>query len=622
MRKKIVLVIILSFIISCTQFTWANEKENVIFVDHSKDSLLKTDYTQAEIEAEIAHRQRLEKRKLEKETQLAKLKLADKASSDVGTPNALPNITPTADSFYQKADWAGDFRLFGEVKNTGAGSCVYPQIKVKLYNASGSLIDTVYTYIDGGTNVKTGSDFTNALYPGDIGYFELMTFVSYSQVDHYTASYDYELYSHSKTKAVLEFSGTPAIGTILGDTKITGRVKNTSPYYLTYLTEVVFGIYNSSGQVIGVSLVYVDGTSYSYDSEGENDIKKPSYTTDSAIEPQATASFSCYTNAPRTQYSSYRSMFEFHEVQVVTPPVYSLSVLSTPSTGAYITVSEIDNYGNKYGTTNFTRYYDGGTVVTLTAPSTLNSGAFLNWDVDGTKYNDNTVTITMNASHAAVANYAAPSLYTLSVKSFPSSGVNITVSPADQNGKGSGATNFTRTYTGADIVLVTAPSTANGLSFSKWIVNDSSEYSTRSLNIYMTRDYSIRAVYSDPSRSYTVEVKSSGASDVAIEVDTYDKNNKKNGTTTFSRVYEPYTFVSFKAPDTAGGKYFSHWTVDGTNWPYQILTLLTDKNETAVATYINNPPNIVLNRTDLYYARFPIVYCIKFRGWKYGLECK
>jgi len=64
----------------------------------------------------------------------------------------------------------------------------------------------------------------------------------------------------------------------------------------------------------------------------------------------------------------------------VTPTVYTLTVNSVP-TGAVIMVSPADNNGDSNGTTSFTRQYDNGTSVMLTAPSSFSTQKFDHWDL-------------------------------------------------------------------------------------------------------------------------------------------------------------------------------------------------------------------------------------------------
>jgi len=85
---------------------------------------------------------------------------------------------------------------------------------------------------------------------------------------------------------------------------------------------------------------------------------------------------------------------------------------------------------------------------------------------------------------------------TLTVASTnPSSGVSITASPNDNNGQGSGTTPFTRTYNINTTVTLTAPSTAGGNNFQKWLRNGVDLTTSQTANVTMDADYTMTAVY-------------------------------------------------------------------------------------------------------------------------------
>ncbi|MCB1131750.1 MAG: DUF642 domain-containing protein, partial [Verrucomicrobiae bacterium] len=87
----------------------------------------------------------------------------------------------------------------------------------------------------------------------------------------------------------------------------------------------------------------------------------------------------------------------------------TLTINSTPATGLSITVSPADNGSNSDGTTNFTRTYDSGTDVTLTAPATSGSDVFSKWQRDGVDFSINaTAIVTMDADHTMTAVYSPP----------------------------------------------------------------------------------------------------------------------------------------------------------------------------------------------------------------------
>ena len=86
---------------------------------------------------------------------------------------------------------------------------------------------------------------------------------------------------------------------------------------------------------------------------------------------------------------------------------------------------------------------------------------------------------------------------TLTVASLnPSSGVSVTVSPNDNSGQGSGATQFTRVYNNNTNVSLTAPATAAGNNFQKW-QRDGVDFTTSLLaNFVMDANHTMTAVYS------------------------------------------------------------------------------------------------------------------------------
>ena len=87
------------------------------------------------------------------------------------------------------------------------------------------------------------------------------------------------------------------------------------------------------------------------------------------------------------------------------PVTYTLTIQSSPDTGAIITISPNDNSGNGNGITNFTRTYNEGTEVTLTAPWTHNGGEFSKWTIDGADNTNLSIQVTMSSDHTLTAIY-------------------------------------------------------------------------------------------------------------------------------------------------------------------------------------------------------------------------
>ena len=102
------------------------------------------------------------------------------------------------------------------------------------------------------------------------------------------------------------------------------------------------------------------------------------------------------------------------------PPVtYTLTVNTVnPTTGVGMTVSPADNSGAANGTASFTRTYNSGTAVTVTAPATSGNDTFTSWS-GCTTASTETCNVTMSANATVTATYAAP-------KTAPT----VTVAPA------------------------------------------------------------------------------------------------------------------------------------------------------------------------------------------------
>jgi hypothetical protein len=100
------------------------------------------------------------------------------------------------------------------------------------------------------------------------------------------------------------------------------------------------------------------------------------------------------------------------------PTTYTLTVNTTnPTTGVTISVTPADNSGASNGAATFTRTYNSGTAVTLTAPATAGSNNFSAW-TGCTSASTATCKVTINANATVTAAYAAP-------KTTP----NVTVTP-------------------------------------------------------------------------------------------------------------------------------------------------------------------------------------------------
>jgi len=179
------------------------------------------------------------------------------------------------------------------------------------------------------------------------------------------------------------------------------------------------------------------------------------------------------------------------------PTTYTLTVNSTtPASGVAITVSPADVNSAANGSTSFTRTYDSGAAVTLTAPATSGGNTFVSWS-GGCTSTTVTCNVTLNANITVTANYAVPVTYVLTVNSTnPSSGVTINYNNPLNNVIIPGITSFTVTESAGTTLNLTAPATASGNTgntFASWTGCTTS--STVTCNVTLNANTTVTANY-------------------------------------------------------------------------------------------------------------------------------
>jgi uncharacterized protein (TIGR03437 family) len=191
---------------------------------------------------------------------------------------------------------------------------------------------------------------------------------------------------------------------------------------------------------------------------------------------------------------------------------------ANPSSGVNITVSPNDISGSGNGTTQFTRTYNPGTTVTLTAPATVNGSNFQRWERNGVDWSANvTTSLVMSGNNVTMtAIYNTPPVLTVT-SSQPSSGVNITVTPNDNNGAGDGTTPFTRTYNQSTAVNLTAPQISGTSTFWKWQLDGVDYVQSNLATVTMNTSHTVTALYisSEPTPTPT-PVPGAGAQPIAF----------------------------------------------------------------------------------------------------------
>jgi hypothetical protein len=158
-----------------------------------------------------------------------------------------------------------------------------------------------------------------------------------------------------------------------------------------------------------------------------------------------------------------------------------------------VTPEDVNKAGD--GTTSFTRTYDAGTVVTLTAPAEAGNNPFASWS-GCTSSNTVTCKVTLNANTIVTANYNQTRVLTVD-STDPGSGVTIDVTPSDIDKKGNGTTGFTRIYLTSAAVTLTAPAQAGGYAFVKW--TGCASATARTCKVTLSANKTVTAAYAGPA---------------------------------------------------------------------------------------------------------------------------
>jgi hypothetical protein len=298
-KKSCLIFIIITMVIS----PLLSEKAERIKIYMTKNM---AHYNGMDIEAaKAAHKRSLKDRNrkadLHNMAEISHISAAEKLGiSDVNISGHLP-------SYQAKSDYLGNYMLVGMCVNSGTTSAVFVTVNIKMYDSKDNVLDTDYTYVSGGRNVKLSSSgiYTNALYTNEFGYFKIYTNISYSQVSYIDYWFEWDTYSNTEANAKVYLSDGPHKSSSLGDLKYTGTATNPSSKYLTYFTKVYFCVLNSLRKVEDVDFTYIDGSNYNYGTG----------TTDTALKPGESGQFTNYfANCSFADAYYYEHAFEWDEV--------------------------------------------------------------------------------------------------------------------------------------------------------------------------------------------------------------------------------------------------------------------------------------------------------------------
>src|SRR5262249_27619010 len=203
------------------------------------------------------------------------------------------------------------------------------------------------------------------------------------------------------------------------------------------------------------------------------------------------------------------------------------------------------------------------------APATVNGNKFQHWVRDGQDWSGSTTTsVAMhpNLDISMTAVYFSPPVLTVT-SSNPDSGVNITVSPNDNNGAGNGTTPFTRTYDLNVGVNLVAPATVGTSTFWKWQLNGIDFTPGLSAPITMTTNYTLTAMYITATPTPTpTPVPGAGAQPMAF---VKPGSSPGSGTDLFLTNTDGTSVVNLT--DAAGDDTRPAWSPDGTRLAYTCL---------------------------------------------------
>jgi len=241
-----------------------------------------------------------------------------------------------------------------------------------------------------------------------------------------------------------------------------------------------------------------------------------------------------------------------------------LPTLTVNSAGASaVKITSTTGHG---GSTNYTKTTAINADVSLSAPLSLAGKLFTGW-TGAVSSGSQTISLTMSGDKTVTANYVQA--YTLAVNSTGASGVPIT--STTNHG---GSTNYTKSLTADTAVSLFAPADFAGKQFTGWTGSVSIENQTISLTI--SGDTTLIANYLG---SYTLNVSSSGASNVPIESST-----GHDGTTNYTKTIDEGIHVSLAAPTTWDGRHFVGWS-GAVSSSDQTISFSMDVGKSVTANY-------------------------------------
>ena len=197
-----------------------------------------------------------------------------------------------------KQDSLGFVRYLGEVLNEGPLSACFVEITVDSDDASGALINTDFTYVNGSSLLISGIMTDTCLHPGETGSFEIGTSMevipaSYSAIVNWDTN-DITTPPVTSSQVVLDGPLTEATD-FWGNKELLGYIKNLHPSLTLKFVSISFTALSGS-TVIDTDFTYINGSTCVFLS---------TLTTDTCLHPDQSGSFSLSFSEPPSAITDF-----------------------------------------------------------------------------------------------------------------------------------------------------------------------------------------------------------------------------------------------------------------------------------------------------------------------------
>ena len=198
-----------------------------------------------------------------------------------------PNIQLSG--LVQRQDASGNARILGEATNIGSGVASFVQVQCALLDASGAVLTTRSTFVNG-TVVKltgTGQNTNTALRAGERGFFAISSALNNTAVASFRCDPSFDTFATTAPDATLELNSTPTRASDpSGFLRVSGEVKNTGTRALAF-GQVYMVVMDAAGLPLDLSFAFIDGET----------VPISTGTTDTGLNPDSVGSYTVSTRS-------------------------------------------------------------------------------------------------------------------------------------------------------------------------------------------------------------------------------------------------------------------------------------------------------------------------------------